>query len=110
VRSRTRGIQLKLNTLAARREFQEILRDEVEKHKLVLPDVQRGIKMIYHELSKHAHGNIGAVKLEERHFRPGELAILISFFRLQDGWGNPIEWREALKPKEKICLVANGAG
>ena len=60
------------------------------------------MKSLYHEVSKHVHGNTGLIALDEKQFTPGELVVLISFFRLRDEWGNALEWREVWKQREKL--------
>jgi len=59
--------------------------------KLVLGDVQNFVDKIYHEVSKHAHGNTSFITLNEGEFPGGELVVLISFFRLQSNRGVTME-------------------
>jgi hypothetical protein len=86
------GVQGKLDNLAELSEFKDILQDEVAKHKLVYLEAWRCVAKIYHEVSKHAHGNTEPILLERRYFTASELVVLISFFRLQEKWSSALEW------------------
>jgi hypothetical protein len=87
------GVQQKLNMLARRSDFNEILLEEVDKRKLVLKDVWACVDKIYHEVSKHAHGNREPIQLKVEEFTKNELVVLISFFRLQKKWSYALEWQ-----------------
>jgi hypothetical protein len=88
------GILQKLNGLAQRPDFKKILQAEVANRKLVLKDVEACVPNIYHEVSKHAHGNTGVIELNRDEYTVNELAALVSFFRLQKQWSNPLVWKE----------------
>ena len=77
------GVQAKLNALAETPEFQQILLEVIEEHNLVPRDVQQCVDKIYHEVSKHAHGNSGFILFKESEFTRGELGVLTSFFRFK---------------------------
>jgi len=95
------GVQAKLNALAQTPEFKQILREVVEDHNLVLRDVQQCVDKIYHEVSKHAHGNNGFIVFEESQFARGEMGVLTSFFRLQSKWDNPLDWKAVWEKRGK---------
>ena len=84
------GVQKNLDALAALDAFKEIMAEEVASRKLVARDVERCIKALYHELSKHAHGNDGEIIIRASDFTPSECAALVSFFKLQDKWSNKL--------------------
>jgi hypothetical protein len=91
---KTVGVQAKLDKLAKLSDFKDILQDEVAKHKLAYLEAWRCVDKIYHEASKHAHGNTEPILLERRYFTASELVVLISFFRLQEKWSGALEWEE----------------
>jgi len=91
---RKAGVQKKLDHLAEREDFQAILQEEVAAHKLVYDDVWSCVKKIYHEVSKHAHGNTEPIVLDRRYYTPNELVVLTAFFRLQEKWSGALEWKE----------------
>jgi len=74
------GVQENLDILAKGSDFNNILKNEVDKHKLVYADAKRRVNKIYHEVSKHAHGNTEPIRLERRYYTASELVVLISFF------------------------------
>jgi hypothetical protein len=86
------GVQQKLTMLARSSEFKGILQEEVDKRKLVPKDAWACVDKIYHEVSKHAHGNSEPIQLDKGMFTPNELVVLISFFRLQQNWQGALEW------------------
>jgi hypothetical protein len=96
------GVQQKLNMLARRSHFNEILLEEVDKHKLVLKDVWACVDNIYHEVSKHAHGNREPIQLNMGMFTRNELVVLISFFRLQQKWSSALKWEVVWIQKEEV--------
>jgi hypothetical protein len=51
------GVQRKLDKLAERSDFKEILREEVTKTSLSLK-TSINVEKIYHEVSKHAHNGV----------------------------------------------------
>ena len=88
------GTQQRLNALAETPAFRNILEEEIDKRKLVPKDVERCILNLYHEVSKHAHGNTMQIEINKRLFTPDELCALVSFFRLQGKWCYPLDWLE----------------
>jgi hypothetical protein len=96
------GVQQKLNMLAGRSEFTEILLKEVDKYKLVLNDVWACVDRIYHDVSKHARGNREPIQLNMGLFTRNELVVLISFFRLQQKWCSALEWEVVWTQKEEV--------
>ena len=71
------GVQENLDILAKGSDFNNILKNEVDKHKLVYADAKRRVNKIYHEVSKHAHGNTEPILLGRRYFTAFELVVLI---------------------------------
>lgn len=57
------GVKSRLDELARTLEFQKIYHREIEAGELTLSDVERCLCNIYHELSKHAHGNDGVIPI-----------------------------------------------
>jgi hypothetical protein len=88
------GVQQKLNKLAKRPDFKNLLQIQVTQCKLVLKDVEACVPNIYHEVSKHAHGNTGVVELRGNDYTVNDLAVLAAFFELQKQWTNPLVWKE----------------
>lgn len=59
------------------------------------------VEHLYHEHSKHAHGNDTTITIRAKHYTPGEAAMLITFFKLQDKWNHALPWRpEEAKGKD----------
>jgi len=56
-------IQDTLNRLVMTNEFQKVLKAEVAQRGLESEDVIPSLQVVYHEVSKHAHGNDGAITL-----------------------------------------------
>ena len=79
-------------------DFRAIFDKEVALRHLVRKDVERCHKNLYHELSKHAHGNDGSVVIRKADFTLNEHAALISLMKFQDTWKfegvPPLKWRE----------------
>jgi hypothetical protein len=88
------GVQNKLDALAALPAFQIIMNKEVAIKQLVAKDVERCVKCLYHEVSKHAHGNTGDITIREADYNPNEYVALITFLKLQDLWSHPLTWKE----------------
>ena len=84
------GAQKNLDALATLKAFKDIMAKEVARRTLFQRDVERCIKALYHELSKHAHGNDGEIKIRESDYTPSKCAALVSFFKLQDKWSNKL--------------------
>lgn len=88
------GVQRQLDALAATREFGAVYAYEIAARKLARQDVERCRRNIYHELSKHAHGNEGTILIRRMDFTPNEVAAVVSYYKLQDGWGDALAWLE----------------
>lgn len=78
------GVQKQLDALAATREFCTVYADEIAARMLALQDVERCRKNIYHELSKHAHGNEGTILIGRMDFTPNEVVAVVSYYKMQD--------------------------
>ncbi|KAL0633277.1 hypothetical protein Q9L58_007830 [Maublancomyces gigas] len=88
------GTQRKLDALASTDAFGEIYMLEISTRKLIMRDVERCRKNIYHELSKHAHGNEGTILIRRQDFTPEEVVAVLSYYKLQDAWNNALPWME----------------
>ncbi|PWW73237.1 hypothetical protein C7212DRAFT_365988 [Tuber magnatum] len=71
------GVQPRLNLLAGWPKFNAILDQEVLQRGLVKSQANSTLKNIYHEVSKHAHGNDGLIVVQTTDFTPAELSVLI---------------------------------
>ena len=86
------GVQSQLDALAKDPTFQEIYDQEISSMKLRKVDVERCRKNLYHEVSKHAHGNDGTIRIRKKDFVPDELAAVVSYFKMQDDWEDALKW------------------
>lgn len=91
------GIQDRLDAIAKIPAFAEIYDGEIAHRKLTKTDVDRCRKRIYHELSKHAHGNQGVIMIRSNRFTPNELGAVVSYYKMQDTWNNPLTWEELVE-------------
>ncbi|KAJ1548469.1 hypothetical protein HK096_001867 [Nowakowskiella sp. JEL0078] len=62
-------------------EFREILKEQAQKRSLRVNDVDACVKALYHELSKHAHGNIAKLVVSQKEHTPTEVAAIVSVFQ-----------------------------
>ncbi|CUS09335.1 unnamed protein product [Tuber aestivum] len=90
----SKGIQQVLNEIAKTKAFDAVLQKEVQTHRLVRERVMDCVHNIYHEVSKHAHGNDGMILVRAIDFTRNERAALVAFLRLQSTWKNPLSWQE----------------
>lgn len=95
------GVQTRLDELAKTPEFQKIYRREIEAHGLTLPDVERCRRNIYHELSKHAHGNDGVLQIRHKDFTVNERAAVLAYYKMQDEWKDCMKWEEHVEKAGK---------
>jgi hypothetical protein len=66
------GVQNILDALAILPDFENIMKKEVASKKLVTKDVERCVKCLYHEVSKHAHGNTNDITIREEDYIPNQ--------------------------------------
>lgn len=107
------GVQLRLDELAKTPGFLKIYRREIEARRLTLPDVERCRRNIYHEVSKHAHGNDGVIRICHTDFTVNETAAVLAYFKMQDSWKDCLKWEEHIVKKDtvgKIELKMDAAG
>ncbi|KAG0635946.1 hypothetical protein HOY80DRAFT_979736 [Tuber brumale] len=90
----THGVQAGLDELAKTTVFQEFLAEEIATRHLVDKDVNRCAAVVYHEASKHKHGNTSIITIYQEDHTANECAALATFLRVQDGWPGGLEWRE----------------
>jgi len=94
---RREKIQDTLNRLVVTNEFQKVLKAEVAQRGLEPGDVIPSLQVVYHEVSKHAHGNDGAITLCTTDHTDNELGALIMFLRVQESWDDGLKWRVVKK-------------
>lgn len=88
------GVQERLNAIAKIPVFAKVYEEEIARRKLTKIDVDSCRKRIYHELSKHAHGNQGVITIRSKNFTPNELVAVVSYYKMQDTWNNCLTWEE----------------
>ena len=90
------GCQAILSELAESEAFRDIVKDESENRSLDESKILSSVGAVYHESSKHGHGNTGLITLYHQHHSSFEVALLAAFLRLQEGWDieRKLEWRE----------------
>lgn len=88
------GVQMRLDELAKTPGFLKVYRREIEARRLTLPDVERCRRNIYHEVSKHAHGNDGVIRICHADFTVNETAAVLAYFKMQDSWKDCLKWEE----------------
>lgn len=88
------GVQRQLDALATTHDFGSIYRREIAARKLTMKDVERDRRNIYHELSKHAHGNERTILIRRMDFTPNEVAAVVSYYKMQDAWADALARRE----------------
>lgn len=88
------GVQSRLDALATTQEFQKIYIREIEARGLMKPDVERCRRHIYHDLSKHAHGNDGVIQVRHADFTVNEVTAVVAYYKIQDNWKDCIQWEE----------------
>src|SRR5947209_4324357 len=92
------GIQNSLNELAKLPQFKAIMESEVNQWNLVMGDVEACRSRIYHELSKHAHGNSGIITIRGKDMIPAECTAVICYLNLHETWPGPhLEWNEEVQ-------------
>ena len=88
------GTQEKLDELSRLEAFDVIVTAEIASRKLVKEDVLQCSRCIYHEVSKHAHGNDGTITIRKKDYTSNEIAVLVSFMKLQATLSEPLVWKE----------------
>ncbi|CUS07026.1 unnamed protein product [Tuber aestivum] len=90
----SKGIQKGLDEIAETGDFIAVRDKVVQERGLERERVIACIHSIYHEVSKHAHGNDGTIVVRAIDFTPNERAALVTFLKLQSTWKNPLVWQE----------------
>lgn len=85
-------IQEKLDSLPSTDAFIEIDKPEIVTWKLAILDDERGRENNYHEPSKHARGNDQTILIHRQYFTAHELAVIMSYYKMQNSWKNPSRW------------------
>lgn len=94
------SVQARLDALAKTAAFQKVYSREIEAHGLILLDVERCRRNIYHELSKHAHGNDGVIQIRHADFTVNEMVAVLAYYKMQDEWKDCIKWEEHTAEKD----------
>ncbi|KAG0634866.1 hypothetical protein HOY80DRAFT_1053582 [Tuber brumale] len=96
------GIQAGLNEIANTEAFSKVLKKELATRNLLEMDVKRCIAVLYHEASKHAHGNNGKITIYYKDHVENEWAALVTFFKVQSGWKDCLKWEEVPRSAENM--------
>lgn len=88
------GVQQKINTLPWLPTFTKFVLAEIASRRQVQKDVLGCVGTLYHEVCKHAHGNVGMITLRGSDFTPCEFTALVSLFKLQNIWSDLLTWVE----------------
>lgn len=88
------GVQRQLDALASTKAFAAVYGREIAARKLIMRDVESCRRNIYHELSKHAHGNERTILIRKKDFNVNEVAAVVSYYKMQDSWSDALAWRE----------------
>ena len=94
------GITAGIKELSETPEFLEVFHAEVARRGLVPKDVTPCIPLVYHEASKHAHGNDSMITVRVKDHTPNELAALACFLILQSKWPDALAWRQVEEDEE----------
>ncbi|KAG0132959.1 hypothetical protein HOY82DRAFT_557116 [Tuber indicum] len=96
----TLGVQAALDELAKTADFENLLAKEIVTRHLVKKDVRHCIAVVYHEASKHAHGNSSMITIYEEDHTVNERAALATFLGVQAGWPDGLKWREVKRTQQ----------
>lgn len=83
-----------LDALAKTTDFIHIYIREIEAGKLRPMDVGKCLKNIHYGLPGRVHGNESVITIRHRDFVSDELAVVKAYYKLQDTWENPLQWKE----------------
>ena len=87
--------QENLDEISRLEAFDVIVTAEIASRELVKEDVLQCSRCIYHKVSKHAYGNDGTITIRKKDYTSNEIAVLVSFMKLQATWSEPLVWKEA---------------
>ena len=87
------GTHRKLTALARLPEFKDIAERVSKERGIHMEDLIACTDYIYHEHSKHAHGNDSIITIRAKNYTPGEVAALVTYLRLQEKWPYALIWR-----------------
>jgi len=94
------GIQSRTNKLAKTVEFQNVFNAEVAHRGLCPHDVTSCLEVVYHQLSKYAHGNDRIMTLRTEDHLDNERAALAIILKVQENWPDGLSWKETKKGDE----------
>lgn len=89
--------QSAIDHIAASKAFQTALKLEAKQRGIDEGKILEFVGILYHELSKHAHGTTGRIVLDHAHHRSVEVAAIATILRTQKGWGTGLRWSEKEK-------------
>jgi len=91
------GIQSRINKLAKTVEFQNVFNAEVARRRLCPHDVTSCLEVVYHHLSKYAHGNDRIITLHAEDHLDNEHAAHAIILKVQEDWPDGLSWKETKK-------------
>jgi len=91
------GVQALINRLAQTEEFRTALDFEAEEWGLWPQDISSCVKLVYNELSQHAHGNNRNIVVRTKDYEANMLAAIITILRVQEAWIGGLGWQEVEK-------------
>ncbi|KAG0137472.1 hypothetical protein HOY82DRAFT_649156 [Tuber indicum] len=96
----TESVQAALDELAKTAKFKKLLAQEIAARRLVKKDVDRCVAVVYHEASKHAHGNCRMITIYQEDHTTNECAALATFLGVQGEWPDGLKWKEVKKKEQ----------
>ena len=67
-------------------EFKDIAERVSKERGIHMEDLIACTDHIYHEHSKHTHGNDFIITIRAKNYTPGEVAAPVTYLRLQEKW------------------------
>jgi hypothetical protein len=64
-------------------------------YKATRSEVDKHCKVSYSKLYNEAHGNEYPILIIEKHYELGEFLAIVSYYKLQDNWIDPLKWKIA---------------
>jgi hypothetical protein len=89
------NIQEALDAIAQLDAYNKIFDSMVTEYKATLEDVDKHRKLLYSELYNEAHGIHYPILIIKKDYKLGEFLAIVSYYKLQDNWINPLEWEIA---------------
>lgn len=90
------GLQDRLNELADKPEFLEIVEEEVDYRSLEHEKIYASVYQLEKVITKHCGGNDGpTITIKPKDYNKYERAAFAAFLKLQDTWDHALRWKEA---------------